>query len=154
MHPVERCRIETSHCSVKLKNWHHDNLPSEKKLVLNVLMGCLCKRKIISRHFYSFMMLFISLWSHLSRLIMLMTAVCFYSKHSSVLFQVLQPDLYLYSEFFTPLRLENLTQIQKKLCTGTRKTAGRQSPSSSPDPTERPKMMVRADFPLCSVFKM
>lgn len=53
-------------------------------------MGCLCKRKITSRHFYSFMMLFISTWSHLSLLIMLMTAFRFCSKHSWVLFQVLQ----------------------------------------------------------------
>lgn len=51
-------------------------------------MGCLCKRKITSRHFYSFMMLFISPWSHLSLLIMSMAAVRFYSKHSPVLFQV------------------------------------------------------------------
>lgn len=53
-------------------------------------MGCLCKRKITSRHFYSFMMLLISPWSHLSLMIMLMTVFRFYSKHSSVFFQVLQ----------------------------------------------------------------
>lgn len=50
-------------------------------------MGCLFKRKITSRRFYAFMTVFISTWSRLS---LMMTAFRFYSKHSPVLFQVLQ----------------------------------------------------------------